>query len=412
MTRFRPRLGKLLTTVVLQVGCAVALLCVTPWAPNAYAYPMYDNGSPSPGAGCVDCHNEFQSGTGALHQKHKEMFGLQTHCNNCHPSGGGSTPVYTFWSGNGFGCAGCHGRDYGQTSQTAPHSGQPKATAYGLRQVHANHGVTVCASCHVPGALGSPNPFPPVLPENVAPPYYNPAFSNLTNPCSSFQEDFDADSLGLDNDGNGFADYPADINCPPVDTPTPTATPTAAPTSPPFDCGSAPAGGCIAAGKAVLLVKEKKPGKEKLKVVLKKLQAAVAQSDFGDPVVGTTAYKVCIYDDADQPSGEYTVAQGGAICGDLSCWRTVSSKGYKYLDKSTSADGILKIKLLGKSFGKGKIVIVGKNATSTMPLGVAAALQGSTSATVQVLTSDASCFGASLGRVKKADGALFKALGP
>ena len=362
--------------------------------------------------GCVECHNEFQGGNGALHQQHRDLFAVTT-CNLCHPSGGGSTPVRTYWSGpgGGFGCAGCHGRDYGQTS---PNSGQPKATAYGLRQVHANHGVTVCATCHVPGALGSPDPFPPVLPENVPPPYYAPAFSNLTNPCSSYQEDlpFDADSVGLDNDGDGFADYPADSDCPPVDTPTPTAEPTPTATTRPFDCGSAPATGCIAAGKAVLVVNEKTAGKEKLKVVLKKLQAAVGQSQFGDPVLGTTAYKVCIYDAADQPSGEYTVARAGAICGDLSCWSAVSSKGYKYQDKSTAADGVLKIKMLGGDLGKGKILVIGKNDASTMPTGVAAALQNQTSATVQILTSDAACFGASLPQVKKADGALFKALGP
>jgi hypothetical protein len=57
-------------------------------------------------------------------------------------------------------------------------------------------------------------------------------------------------------------------------------------------------------------------------------------------------------------------------------------------------------------------MFIGKNSASTLPTGVAAALQDETSATVQVLTSDASCFGVSLTQVKKADGALFKALGP
>ncbi len=367
---------------------------------------MYDDGVTmvGMGAGCVDCHNGFLGGNGALHQNHRFQLDVQS-CNLCHPSGGGSTPVLTYFSGSGggFGCAGCHGQDYGETS---PLSGQPKATSYGLRQVHAANGITVCAGCHVPGAFGSPNPFPALFGENELPPYYSPIFSNLTDPCASAEEDmpFDPDSVGLDNDGDGFVDYPADSDCGPAATPTPTSTPV------PFDCGVTPIPDCVAPAKAVLLVNEKKVGKEKLKVVLKKLLEPLVQGDFGDPVAGSSAYKVCIYDGADQLSGDYTVDRAGDICGDKPCWSTVSTKGYKYGDKGTSAHGILKMKMLAGDAGKGKVLIVGKNNTATMPLGVAAALQDATSATVQVLTNDALCFGTSLSRVKKADGLIFKAI--
>jgi hypothetical protein len=405
--RFRPRLGTPLKGLALQAGGAVALLCVTLWPPNAHASPSYDDGM---GNGCVACHTGFVGGSGPLHLQHRNNFGV-TSCNLCHPSGGGTTPVLTYSSGTGggLGCAGCHGQDYGETS---PNSGQPKATAYGLRQFHVNQGITACGtgSCHQPGALGHPNPFPPLFGENVAPPYYVPAFSTLTDPCSSTQEDlaFDMDSVGLDNDGDGAADYPADSDCPapPTATPSPSPTPTV-----PFNCGAAPAGGCIAAGKGSLLVNEKAAGKEKLKVALKNLQPAVAPSQFGDPVAGSTAYKVCVYDGANQLSGEYTVAQAGAMCGGEPCWSAVG-KGYKYRDKSTAADGIKKINLFGGDPGKGKVLVGGKNDASTMPTGIAAALQNATSATVQILASDASCFGVSLTEVKKADGALFKAAGP
>ena len=54
----------------------------------------------------------------------------------------------------------------------------------------------------------------------------------------------------------------------------------------------------------------------------------------------------------------------------------------------------------------------GKNSTGTLPLGVAAALQNEVSATVQLLSSDASCFGLTLTDVKTADGLTFKAVGP
>jgi hypothetical protein len=385
---------------------AAVLLCLMLWAPRAHAYPMYDDGF---GVGCVSCHNGFVGGTGVLHLQHRTRFDVVT-CNLCHPSGGGTTPVRTYWSGpgGGYGCAGCHGVDYGETS---PNSGQPKATAYGLRQFHVNQGVMACGlagGCHVAGSLGHPNPLPAIMPENVAPVYYDPLFSNLTDPCSSSQEDlpFDLDSVGLDNDGDGAADYPADSDCP-VPPPTPTATPVIG-----VECGTAPAMGCIAPEKGSLSVDEKKPGKEKLKVKLTKLQPAVTQSQFGDPVAGTTGYAICIYDSTNQLKGSYKVERAGDTCDGEACWAAISDKGYKYGDKSGAADGIVKMKFGGGDAGKGKIKVLGKNTSGQLPLGVAALLQNQTSATVQILSSDASCFALRVTQVKKADGTVFKANGP
>lgn len=380
-----------------------AVLSVTLCAASARASQWYDNGS---GSGCVQCHTGFVNGNGPLHSQHRTLFGV-TSCNVCHQNGGGTTPVLTYWSGpgGGLGCAGCHGQDYGETS---PNSGQPKATAYGLRQFHVNQGVTSCGtgSCHAPGALGHSNPFPPLLGEDVAPPYFDPLFSNLTDPCTSAQEDlpFDLDSVGLDNDGDGSADYPADSDCPVPPTPTPTP--------PGLTCGAAPADACIAPSKGKLIVDEKKAGKEKLKVTLTQLQPAVAQSQFGDPVNGSTSYKVCIYDAANQLKGDYTLEQAGQTCGDAPCWATVSDKGYKYKDKGAAADGISAMKMVGGDAGKGKVKVRAKNSTGNLPLGVAALLQNQTSATVQVLSSDAECFGVGLTLVKKADGTIFNASTP
>jgi hypothetical protein len=68
--------------------------------------------------------------------------------------------------------------------------------------------------------------------------------------------------------------------------------------------------------------------------------------------------------------------------------------------------------LVGGQLGKGSVQIIGKNTASTLPKGIAASLQSQSGATVQVLTSDATCFGTALTRVKKANGVMFSAVGP
>jgi len=391
------------TAIVLQV---VLALCPT----LAHAYPTYDDGA---GNGCVQCHDGFQGGNGPLHFQHRTQLGVTT-CNLCHPAGGGSTPVRTYWSGpgGGFGCAGCHGQNYGETS---PNSGLMKASAYGLREVHVSKGVTACGSsgCHQPGALGHPDPLPARLGENVAPPYYDPIFSSLVDSCSSADEDMplDADAVGLDNDGDGLVDS-ADPDCATAVSTTTTTTTSTTTTTTLFRCGPAPAVDCVAPGKAVLLVSAKKARPERLKLSFSKLRTAVAPSQFGDPVRGTTSYEVCIYDAADQLKGAYTVARAGDLCGRLSCWSTISDRGYTYSDESRAADGIAKIELSGGEPGKGKVQIVGENAPSSASAGMATSLRNQTAATVQLLTSDAACFSATLTHVKRANGALFRAVGP
>jgi hypothetical protein len=399
--------------------CGFALVAVALWAPNAQAYPMYDD--PGSSNDCHSCHSGFSGGGGnSLHANHTANFGV-TSCNLCHPSGGGSKPVrtYTSGTGGGLGCAGCHGQDFGETS---PNSGQPKSTAYGLRLFHVAQGVTSCGTggCHQPGSLGHANPFPLPLGEAIAPTYYSLANNNLGSPCSSGQEDlpFDLDSVGLDNDGDGFVDL-ADADCIGWVSTTTLTTTTTTTTTLPVQCGASPALGCIAAGKSMLFVSEKSIGKEKLKVSLKSLSSAVTQGQFGNPLGdGGTNYAVCVYDDANQMIGEISVSRAGDNCGSppAPCYTASSDKGYKYSDKLAAADGIHKKGLIGGDAGKGKVTINGKNDTAkgltSLPTGIAALLQSNTQATVQLLTSDASCFSATVTQVKTADGVQFKATAP
>ena len=194
----------------------------------------------------------------------------------------------------------------------------------------------------------------------------------------------------------------------------PTSTTT---TTLPSACAVAPVAWCVGPGKGILLVDERVPGKEKLKLMLGKLESTVSQSHFGDPVTGTTRYTVCVYDQTDAFIGSMVVDRAGLDCGarPRRCWKAISTKGYKYNDNDTTADGIQKIIMKGGDAGKGKVIVLGKNDASngqlSLPTGITPILQNNAKATVQVVSSDGGCFGVTTDDVRKADGLLFMALG-
>ena len=183
-------------------------------------------------------------------------------------------------------------------------------------------------------------------------------------------------------------------------------------------CSAAPLATCIAPSKASLLVKESVAGKEQWKLALDKFVSPVAQNQFGDPVTGSTVYRVCLYNDASTLVGTLEVNRAGQDCGTPSkpCWKAASTKGYKYKDKSAAADGMLGITGTGGAALKGKLSVKAANKAAaghtSLPTGIAAQLLNDAAATVQVVTSDASCFGVTLSNVKKADGSVFLATTP
>src|SRR4029453_11934066 len=124
MTRVGSMFGTAAKAIALLTGHALCFLCMALWAPNAHAYPLYDDGA---GKGCVQCHNGFQGGNGPLHFQHRTQLGITT-CNVCHSEGGGSTPVRTYWSGSGggFGCAGVTARTTARRLRTAVSRRRPR----------------------------------------------------------------------------------------------------------------------------------------------------------------------------------------------------------------------------------------------------------------------------------------------
>jgi cysteine-rich repeat protein len=185
-----------------------------------------------------------------------------------------------------------------------------------------------------------------------------------------------------------------------------------------FVCAPAPVDGCIPAAKASLAIKETKPGNEKLKAKLKGFQAATGQSDLGNPVTGSTRYDLCIYGPAGQLAGELSIERATQSCGPKQkpCFKDKGGKGWLYKDPSADADGAKKLTLGSGPEGKGKALWQAANKAkknqTAMPTGIAAALAGASSATVQLVVSGAECFDATLGNIKKAEALLFKAKAP
>ena len=184
-----------------------------------------------------------------------------------------------------------------------------------------------------------------------------------------------------------------------------------------FACAPAPVAGCLVAAKASLSISEKKTGNEKLKAKLGGFEGATGQGDLGDPLAGATRYHLCVYDEGGALAAELSVDRAGQTCGPKQkpCWKDKGGKGWLYQDPATEASGTKKLVLGSGPIGKGKALWQAANKAkkgqAAMPTGIAAALAGADSATLQLVTSDAACFEAGL-TVKKADGVLFKAKAP
>lgn len=165
-------------------------------------------------------------------------------------------------------------------------------------------------------------------------------------------------------------------------------------------------------GKATVLVAENKMGKERLLLEMKN-GPAILPIDFGDPGAGSTEYSLCIFDDQDVLVGELAVARPGDMdCAGRDCWKAAAF-GWRYRDKAASADGVTRMRMRGGSAGQSQIRVQAANNAKKgrvqMPLRIAAALQSSANATLQLVPSDAPCFEAVVDEVRKAESDIFKA---
>ena len=158
---------------------------------------------------------------------------------------------------------------------------------------------------------------------------------------------------------------------------------------------------------------EKKAGKEQLKLQWKKIATATTRASFGDPVSGSTIAVACIFNDAGVLVGERLVDRAGQTCGTKPCWKNTGKQGLQYQDKLGTEDGIVKLQFGGGAATKGKAAAQGKNNVSkglnSLPTGLAAALTGNTTPTIQLITSNGFCVGATMNKVGKDAGGQYKA---
>jgi hypothetical protein len=240
-------------------------------------------------------------------------------------------------------------------------------------------------------------------------------YAGSTNALIGTPTPLDGDGHSLQRTGSTH-DNAADFGCGNPSTPQNNAgtTVSLAATTPCPGCATTPDVGCVSSfAKGLLLLKDAPAGKQKL---LAKLidGPALNQTDLGNPLSsGGTAYDVCLYNDAGGLVGQLRVNRAGDTCSGVPCWKALggappTGKGYKYKDKALSANGILQILYKGGAAGKSKALIKGSGAG--LPANMAAALQNSASAKVQLRGSDApQCLSLTVTDIKKQDPTFFKA---
>ncbi len=128
-------------------------------------------------------------------------------------------------------------------------------------------------------------------------------------------------------------------------------------------CPASPRLDCLAAGKSILIVKDKSPD-SKDKLIWKWIKGdATTRMDFEDPS-STAKYALCVYENGS------LIASPGVPPG-MPAWSLIGSKGFKYKDKLGTEDGIQKIILKSGTAGKAKALVKGKGdnlPTITPPL--------------------------------------------
>jgi Bacterial Ig domain len=196
----------------------------------------------------------------------------------------------------------------------------------------------------------------------------------------------------------------------PLATPSITASPTAPTPEPtPVDiCGDEPASGCrqsiVPRGSLLTLTKGKTSAQNRLYWKWGK-GMLTAKSDFGVPT-SLTDYGLCVYD-----GGGTRLLSARVPRGDLCrtnelrpCWLE-KSRGYRYVDRELTPDGIQQVLLKAGTTGKAQIVVKGRGTPLALPSLAVMQLP----VRVQLVTGNGTCWEATFAGTFKNTATHFKA---
>jgi hypothetical protein len=199
--------------------------------------------------------------------------------------------------------------------------------------------------------------------------------------------------------------------------PTTTTSTTTSTTLPPPVCGASPSpsGSChlvTTPGKSSIQLKDSTTdAKDSLKWKWGN-GVATALGEFEDPVNGSPAMEICVYDGSGgtQPRLGARFLAGGT-CGTKPCWKASGTTGYALANKTgVPGEGITKAKYTAGVAGKAKVQISGKGVALPMPgLGLTLPV------TVQLLIDDGmttQCWQTTYSAATANTSASFKAKGP
>lgn len=112
---------------------------------------------------------------------------------------------------------------------------------------------------------------------------------------------------------------------------------------------------------------------------------------------------------------KFVVDRAAQTCVNEACWKLSLLRRtgkYRYKDEDNSSDGISQIEYKWGKPRRGSAKAKGSNDTAKghvgLPTGVVPLLSGNTAPTIQMITNDGFCVGATMNAVKKDDGLRYK----
>jgi hypothetical protein len=132
---------------------------------------------------------------------------------------------------------------------------------------------------------------------------------------------------------------------------------------------------------------------------------ATAKADFGNPTA-TTGYALCLYDGNSTLIADAAIPAAGT-CNAASprpCWRE-NARGFRYVDKDLTPNGIQQVVLKAGDAGKAQIQVKGRGASlpdPTLPI-------SHLPVTVQLVSSTGQCWTATYSSTLRNDGGQLKA---